>query len=221
MEITIIFDDMYNELYQVSELELIAKDEKFKLYQLVKGSYEFKGEVLRKDYKGIKEKNRKRGHYLVRFEREDKTIIKLVHQGDLEKEEQKQQKTENNYFTKLKNREEENTHINKAKIKLNETIKILNETIKSLNLEELEEIYQYNTYLFNVIEKLKANNLRDISTTKQINKNLKIELYKKEIHNYILNDKFSSINQLCKDLKINRKSLYNYGLNEYIKELKK
>lgn len=223
MEVTIIFDDMYNELYQISKSELIAKDEKFKLYQLVRGSYEFKYEVLRKDYKEIKEKTRKKGHYLVRFERKDKTVVKLIHQDDLDKEEEKHQKEENKYLLKLKKQENEEKIIDNTKAKLRKSIKTLNKVLENIDLSEMafKEIEQYNLYLLNIIEKVQTNNLKDISTTKQINKNTTISLYKNKIHNYILNDKFTSINQLCKDLKINRKSLYNYGLNEYIKELKK
>jgi len=223
VEVTIIFDDMYNELYQISKSELIAKDEKFKLYQLVRGSYEFKYEVLRKDYKEIKEKTRKKGHYLVRFERKDKTVVKLIHQDDLDKEEEKHQKEENKYLLKLKKQENEEKIIDNTKAKLRKSIKTLNKVLENIDLSEMafKEIEQYNLYLLNIIEKVQTNNLKDISTTKQINKNTTISLYKNKIHNYILNDKFTSINQLCKDLKINRKSLYNYGLNEYIKELKK
>ena len=212
---------MYNELYQVSKSELIAKDEKFKLYQLVKGSYEFKGEVLRKDYKGIKEKTRKKGHYLVRFEREDKAVVKLIHQDDLDKEEEKQQKEENKYLLKSKDKEEKQEIINKAKIEFNKNIRTLNKTLVNLDISnmDLEKLEQYNIYLLSIIEKVETGNLKDISTTKQINKKSKIALYKNNIYNYIMANKFTSINLLCKDLNINRRTLYNYKLDEYIKEL--
>lgn len=221
MEITIIYDDMDNEIYEISKTQLVVRDEIFKLYQLVEGNYEFRRQILKKDYKDIKKSNRKRMHYLIRFEREDKTIIKLIHRDDLKTEEMKQQKAEDKYLLQLKNQEEQQQVVNNAKAELTKTIRTLKETLVNIDSSDmnLEEVEQYNIYLLNIIGKIQTNNLKDISTTKQINKKSKIIMCKNKIHNYMVEGNFSSINQLCKDLKISRKSFYNYKLNEYLKEL--
>lgn len=111
--------------------------------------------------------------------------------------------------------------IDNAKSELYKTIRTLSKTLDNIDLSEvdLKEIEQYNLYLLNVIRKVKENNLKDVSTTKQINKSTTIALYKKIIYNYISEGNFFSINQMCKDLGINRKSFYNYKLNEYLKDL--
>lgn len=213
---------MDNEIYQISKTQLIIRDDKFKLYQLVKGSYEFQGDVLKKNYKEIKASNRKRLCYLVEFERKDKTIIKLVHTDDLDKEEKKQQKAESKYLLKVEKEEMEKEILNKAKIDFRKSIRALYGALEAIDLSEmdLKEIEQYDLYLLNIIKKVKTKNIKDISTTKQINKGITISLYKNKIYNYVTEGKFFSINQMCKDLKINRKSFYNYKLNEYLEEIK-
>lgn len=111
--------------------------------------------------------------------------------------------------------------IENAKIDFKKTIRILNETLEGIDLSQigLKDIKQYNLYLLNIVEKVKKNNIKDITTTKQIKKNTIIAMYKNKIHNYMSEGKFFSINQMCKDLKINRKSFYNYKLNEYLKKI--
>lgn len=221
MEVSIKYDDMDNEIYQISKTQLVIKDEQFKLYQFINGSYEFQKDVLKKDYKKIKKKNRKKVHYLVEFDRKDKIVIKLVHRDNLEKEEKIQQAAEDKYLLKLKKEEEKRKTIEDAKVDLKKNIRILNQTLEDIDLYaiSLEEIEKYNLYLLNIIKKVEKKDIKDISTTKQINKNIKISMYKNNIHNYVLENKFFSINQMCKDLDINRKSFYNYKLNEYLKEI--
>lgn len=222
MKVVIKYDDMDNEIYQISKTQLIIRDDKFKLYQLVKGSYEFQGDVLKKNYKEIKASNRKRLCYLVEFQRKDKTIIKLIHTDDLDKEEKKQQKAESKYLLKVEKEEIEKEILNKAKIDFRKSIRALYGALEAIDLSEmdLKEIEQYDLYLLNIIKKVKTKNIKDISTTKQIKRDETIELYKNKIYNYMTEGKFFSINQMCKDLKINRKSFYNYKLNEYLEEIK-
>lgn len=222
MKIVIKYDDMDNEIYQISKTQLIIRDDKFKLYQLVKGSYEFQGDVLKKNYKEIKASNRKRLCYLVEFQRKDKTIIKLIHTDDLDKEEKKQQKAESKYLLKVEKEEMEKEILNKAKIDFRKSIRALYGALEAIDLSEmdLKEIEQYDLYLLNIIKKVKTKNIKDISTTKQINKGITISLYKNKIYNYVTEGKFFSINQMCKDLGINRKSFYNYKLKEYLEEIK-
>lgn len=221
MEVGIKYDDMDNEIYEISKTQLVIRDEKFKLYQLISGSYEFQKEVLKKDYKEIKANNRKRLCCLVEFDRKDKIVIKLVHRDDLKKEEEEQQKIEDKYLLKLKKQENKEIAINNAKSELRKTIRILEKNLENIKMSEidLKEIDQFNTYLLNVGKKIKIHDLKDITTTKQINKKTTITLYKNKIHKYVLNGNYFSINQMCKDLKISRKSFYNYKLNEYLKEL--
>jgi len=223
MEISIKYDDMDNEIYQISKTQLVIKDEQFKLYKFINGSYEFQKDVLKKDYKKIKKKNRKKVHYLVEFDRKDKIVIKLVHRDNLEKEEKIQQAAEDKYLLKLKKEEEKRKTIEDAKVDLKKNIRILNQTLEDIDLYaiSLEEIEKYNLYLLNIIKKVEKKDIKDISTTKQINKIVKISMYKNNIHNYVLENKFFSINQMCKDLEINRKSFYNYNLNEYLSNLLK
>ena len=223
MEISIKYDDMDNEIYQISKTQLVIKDEQFKLYKFINGSYEFQKDVLKKDYKKIKKKNRKKVHYLVEFDRKDKIVIKLVHRDNLEKEEKIQQAAEDKYLLKLEKEEEKRKAIEDAKVALKKNIRILNQTLEDIDLYaiSLEEIEKYNLYLLNIIKKVEKKDIKDISTTKQINKIVKISMYKNNIHNYVLENKFFSINQMCKDLEINRKSFYNYNLNEYLSNLLK
>lgn len=87
-----------------------------------------------------------------------------------------------------------------------------------VNSLSLNEIKRHRAYIDIVLSNFKGE-IKDTKTTKEINKRERVEGYKANIKEYIEGGNFTSINRLCKDLKINRKTLYNLKLNEYIDSL--
>jgi hypothetical protein len=212
MEITRLTDSIINKIYRADAVTLLVDRDNWEIWKKVKGNWHLKEEVKRKDYlEYIKTSLLEKQKELVEFEGYG---IYLLTQEEIEVQEVKLEKKE-----KAKREEVEKLRkIEQERGELKSLITKLRRELEGLKLDNIapEDIKKHNTYIVNIIENLKSGDIKDTKTTREVNKNNRLELYKKEIHNYIKIGQYTSINQLCKDLKINRKTLYNLKLNDYI-----
>lgn len=145
--------------------------------------------------------------------------------------------TTNSYDKELEkiNKQLENRTIEKNKknnlfFEINNNKKKLLEEFQSLDIETLEkiELEKFNLFLINTIEKIDNKNFnQEINNYNQIDKTIegikkkkekKILQLKNHIDLILLNESKINITQLCKELKINRKTFYNLELNQYFEQ---
>ncbi len=145
--------------------------------------------------------------------------------------------TTNSYDKELEkiNKQLENRTIEKNKkdnlfFEINNNKKKLLEKFQSLDIETLEkiELEKFNLFLINTIEKIDNKNFnQEINNYTQIDKTIegikkkkekKILQLKNHIDLILLNESKINITQLCKELKINRKTFYNLELNQYFEQ---
>ena len=143
----------------------------------------------------------------------------------------------NSYDEKLKKLNEvlENERLENNKnqsliLEINKNKNTLLDKLKNFNSEIIEksELENFNLFLINILGKFENKEFnQEINTKIQIDKtiegiknkkNNKILELKKQIDFTLSQEKNINVTQLCEHLKINRKTFYNLGLNEYLKE---
>ena len=212
MEITRLTDSIINKIYRVDAATLLVDRDNWEIWKKVKGNWHLKEEVKRKDYLDyIKNSLLEKQKELVEF---GKYGIYLLTQDEIEAQEIKLEKKETaeQKAAELLHQED------REREELRGLITKLRKELEGLRVDNIasEDIKKHKAYILSIIDNLKSGDIKDTKTTREVNKNNRLELYKKEIHNYVKTGQYTSINKLCKDLKINRKTLYNLKLNDYI-----
>lgn len=228
--------------------DIVIAEESVRAYKLDDGSYltDFEKDNFVYIFKKINSKTIvtqvKKNEYSKYFKR--KTFIPMVVlQVELIEESYVSEyyfvlaETTNSYDKELEkiNKKLENKVIEKDKkdnlfFEINNNKKKLLDKFQSLNIETFEklELEKLNLYLINTIEKIDNKDFnQEINNCIQIDKTIegikkkkekKILQLKNSIDSILLNESKINITQLCKELKINRKTFYNLGLNQYFEE---
>ncbi len=130
----------------------------------------------------------------------------------------------------LVNENIENIKIQSLILNINKNKNTLLDKLKNFNIENIEksELENFNLFLLNTLENIENKEfIQEINTKIQMDKTIegiqnkkknKILELKKQIDLILSIKSKINITQLCKELKINRKTFYNLNLSEYIQE---
>ncbi len=221
MEISLLTDCYYNQIYEVNTKNILVNRDigKWEIWEKYRDSWRFKKAVMRKEYKEyIKNSLLLKEKELVEFELYDEIKVYLLTQEEVAA---KKKKLEAQEAKEKRVREEEESRVRQERQEREELSSLaykVRRELEKLKIETMtsEEVKQYKAYMQNILENLKRGEIKDTKTTRKLKKNSRLELYKNEIDKYLKKGKYTSINKLCKDLKINRATFYNLKLNEYI-----
>jgi len=220
MEITRLTDYIINKIYKVNDSTLLVNVDGWEIWKKVKGSWQIKEEVMRKDYQEyIKASLMLREKELVEFELYEGPRVFLLTKEEIQGQEKKLRSQEEKK-AEVRRLEADRLHQEQQeRDELSSLVYEVRRELEGLKVKDIapEELRQYRAYMQNILENLKNGEIKDTKTTRKVRKDSRLELYEDEIDNYMKSGKYRSINQLCKDLKINRTTFYNLKLNEYIK----